>query len=315
MRRNYSYSKRDALESCVRRYFYEYYAAAKNVPFDGDRKAGVRYLKSLKNRHLWAGEILHALIQLRLTRGRDWSDAWFIQQAFHRFDRAVHASRNLSQAPDEIYPPILLSEFVYEDDDAEETVALARSKLATALEHFLSDPTVTDAYLPILNGSHFIEQKVSGLKIAGYSLDGRLDLVGRNSEGVEILDWKMGEDDDSSGDSLQLVLYAWWAEQKFNEPAPRIRARKVFLASPEIGPMVQVNAAMIRRGRARVIQDIQMMEELDAFGSQGIEEAFTPCEKINVCRQCKYRGICPAGTAMTTSKPTFKSLPLQLAVV
>jgi hypothetical protein len=314
MRRNYSYSKRDTLESCARRYFYEYYAAAKHVTFDEDRKEGVRYLKGLKSRHLWAGEILHALIQLRLTKGRDWPNHWFIRQAYQRFDRAVRASRNPSEAMNETYPPPLLSEFVYEEQDAEETAAVTRLKLATALEHFLSDSTVVSAYLPILSGSHFVEQKVSGLKIAEYSLDGRLDLVGRNSEGVDILDWKIGEDDDSSGDSLQLLLYSWWAEQKFKEPALRIRARKVFLASPEIGPAFQVHEAAIRRGRARVVQDIQMMEELDAFGSQGIEEAFTPCEKINVCRQCKYRGICSAGTAVTMSKPTFKSLPLQLVV-
>jgi hypothetical protein len=38
MRRSHSYSKRDALDTCLRQYFYEYYASAKRLPFDAGRK-------------------------------------------------------------------------------------------------------------------------------------------------------------------------------------------------------------------------------------------------------------------------------------
>jgi hypothetical protein len=45
MRRTYSYSKRDSLESCARRYFYEYYASAKSVPFDDKRSPSARSMQ------------------------------------------------------------------------------------------------------------------------------------------------------------------------------------------------------------------------------------------------------------------------------
>lgn len=42
MRRSHSYSKRDALDTCLRQYFFEYYASAKRLPFDAGRKDLVR---------------------------------------------------------------------------------------------------------------------------------------------------------------------------------------------------------------------------------------------------------------------------------
>lgn len=314
MRRTYSYSKRDSLESCARRYFYDYYAGAKSVPFDVERKATLRAMKELKNRHLWAGEILHSLIQLRLARGQTWSPTWFLQQAVQRFDRAVVFSRNPTQSHTEKYPPPMLSEFAYREPDAEESVQASREKLTTALNHFLVHPDVTAAYRKLLTADHLVEQKVGGLKLAGFSLDGKIDLVAHDASGVAVLDWKIGEDDDSSEDSLQLLIYSWWAGNKFGEAPERIRSRKIFLSAPELGREVQVNQAVIRRGRARVVQDIQMIEELDDFGRRGIEEAFTPCEKPNVCRQCKYRGICSAGSSVMMLRPTSMSLPVLQAV-
>jgi hypothetical protein len=45
MRRSHSYSKRELLDSCLRQFFYEYYAAAKKLPFDPGRKPLVREMK------------------------------------------------------------------------------------------------------------------------------------------------------------------------------------------------------------------------------------------------------------------------------
>ena len=44
MRRSHSYSKRELLDTCLRKFFYEYYAASKTLPFDSARKALVQKL-------------------------------------------------------------------------------------------------------------------------------------------------------------------------------------------------------------------------------------------------------------------------------
>jgi hypothetical protein len=63
MRRSHSYSKRDALDTCLRRYFFEYYASAKRLPFDTERKELVRGLKDFTGTYLLAGEVLHWFIE------------------------------------------------------------------------------------------------------------------------------------------------------------------------------------------------------------------------------------------------------------
>ena len=42
MRRSHSYSKRELLDTCLRQFFYEYYAASKKLPFDPVRKPWCR---------------------------------------------------------------------------------------------------------------------------------------------------------------------------------------------------------------------------------------------------------------------------------
>jgi len=66
--KTHSYSKREVLDSCLRRYFYEYYAAAKKIPYDAEQKELVRKLKELTGVFLYAGDRLHWLIEQRLKK-------------------------------------------------------------------------------------------------------------------------------------------------------------------------------------------------------------------------------------------------------
>ena len=54
----WSYSRRGAFEQCPRRYFYQYYAAAKRGSYLKDAGQRVRFLKGLSNRHLRAGALI-----------------------------------------------------------------------------------------------------------------------------------------------------------------------------------------------------------------------------------------------------------------
>ena len=306
----YSYSKRESLESCARRYFYQYYAGLKRVPYDDERKALIRTLKTLTNRHMLAGNILHSLIETRLGRGADWADSWFVRTAAERFDRAVAYSKHPASAEDanRFVVPIL-SEVAYGGSDTDIVLEEARARLIASIQTFLTDPRIVAVYKAILSREHEVEAKVSGLRVAGFSVDGWIDLLGRDESGLQIVDWKMGEAD-SFDDSLQLFIYGWWLGQKYRVAPNRIRARKVYLTGPTVGEPVVLDDAMMRRGKARIVQDIELMKELDPFGREGNEEAFTPCAKLNVCRQCSFRGVCSAGLSMTASKPISMSLPL-----
>ena len=53
-----------------------------------------------------------------------------------------------------------------------------------------------------------------------------------------------------------------------------------------------LDESLLRRGKARLIQDIELMKEFDSYGKAGNEKAFSQCQKEKVCAQCKYQQIC-----------------------
>ena len=49
----------------------------------------------------------------------------------------------------------------------------------------------------------------------------------------------------------------------------------------------------LRRVEARILQDLERMQEVDNRGKQGIIDAFTPCAQPKVCEMCQFQEICP----------------------
>lgn len=311
-RRSHSHSKRDALRACPLRYFYEYYASSKAVPFDPERKELLRSLKEMTGCYLHAGDVLHQMIQLYFNKGRDWGQRWFVQTACQRYDKAVTYSRDpVANAgmQAEPFPPPLLLEFHYRLPDAETIAADARGRLLKALDNFFGDAAVVALTRSLLQGEIHVERKFAGMKVAGYGIEGQIDFVSVSRPSVHILDWKMGL---PVGDeqSLQLFTYGWWASLNFDIKPEAVAFQRVFLGDATVEPQRTLDPAVLRRGKARLVQDIELMKELDPYGREGNERAFSPCAKEKVCRQCKYQGTCPAAPPSSDWRPTSVSLPL-----
>jgi hypothetical protein len=58
-RLNWSYSRREAVDHCLRRYFYQYYASYSP---DANLREELKRLKEIKNHHLRVGELVHLAI-------------------------------------------------------------------------------------------------------------------------------------------------------------------------------------------------------------------------------------------------------------
>lgn len=327
MRQSHSHSKRDLLETCPRRYFYEYYAsslkeqpqetgawvqrtlfddepAERTTTFSSDRVALARQLKQLSGCSLLAGDILHQLIALHLKKRSGWPVRWFLDRASERFDQAVTFSRdpvaNASLA-DQQYPPPMLMEFFYDDPRADDRSSEARQRLLRAIRNFFETDSVIELAQTLLSGDPRIEVRIALEKLDGFGLEGRVDLAGRGEQGVQVVDWKMGRMT-GNHDSLQLVTYGWWAAKEYSVDPTCVRVRRVFLAHPTIEEDRPLSESLLRRGKARIIQDVELMKQMDGYGQAGNEEAFSPCEIENVCRQCKYQALCPANRSGLTSK-------------
>jgi hypothetical protein len=313
MRKSYSHSRRATLEQCPRKYFYEYYAGSfepasvmqhdlfaalepARFAIDATTVNAIRELKELTNAFMLAGEILHSLIATSL-RKRDIGRSWFLDTAVARFDRCVTYSRDPvthAKMLQDKYPPAHLLESYYELPDAEQTIATARERLRLSLRNFFDDPNIVRLVGEMLQGEVLVERPVSGLpKLDDFSVQGWVDFASRFEGRIRIVDWKMGE---SVGDedSLQLLLYAKWALKEFQCKPEDVSVRRVFLLTGAIEEERTLNEQLVSRAEARLIQDVEWMNELDPYGREGNERAFSPCEKKNVCRQCKFQRVCPA---------------------
>lgn len=315
MTRTHSYSKRDTLATCALRYFFEYYAGGKVVPFDSRRKERVRVLKALTGCYLLAGDILHDLIRLYFVKGSDWGCNWYVRTASQRFDKAVTYSRDPvanSWMAKEQFPPPHLVEYYYEDERADVIAADAKERLLQAIRNFFGSADVRLLISEMRQGDCVAEKRIGGLRLDNYSIGGKVDLVSTVLPGVRIVDWKMGQ---PVGDepSLQLFTYGWWASQTYNVRAEDVKVQRVFLGNGSVEPERTIGLDAMRRGKARLLQDIELMKELEPYGAVGNEKAFSPCGIENVCRPCKYREICPLSSATGASKQTFDLFSLQTA--
>jgi len=310
MRRSHSYSKRELLNSCLRQFFYEYYAASKKLPFDSARKPLVQKLKEFTGVYLLAGEKLHWFIEQFLKKGpssRDWAE----RTSTSGFDLAVRYSRDPEAnagLQNLAYPPPMLLEFYYGDPRAEELAEKAREALFRGVRRFLEHEPVKKLWSEITTGEHYVEQRVGGLpKFDEFGIEGQIDLVGRDTERVRVVDWKLGVSG-GSHDSLQMLIYGLWAEKKFRVEPSQVSVRRVFLGDGTVEPDRPLDRGIMVVGKARMLQDIELMKELDPYGRTGMEEVFSPCHRENVCRQCKYQGICPDSRSGLAPKQTSASL-------
>jgi hypothetical protein len=292
--------------------FDEFEPTAIVEPFSAERIHLAHQLKQLSGCYLLAGDILHKLISLHLKKKSDWPVEWFLDKARSRFDVAVTYSRdpiaNASLAKQQ-YPPPMLLEFYYGDPNADERAEQALEKLLRAIRNFFGTPAIVALSQQLLLGDHRIEARISLEKLDEFGLEGQVDVAGQDDHGVQVVDWKLGSAA-GSHDSLQLVTYGWWAAQEFGVAPTNVRVRRVFLGDPTIEDERGLTEALLRRGKARIIQDVELMKQMDEYGQAGNEEAFPPCEMENVCRQCKYQELCPANRSGLISKQISGSLPV-----
>jgi hypothetical protein len=313
MKKVYSHSKRSTLDRCSLQYFYEYYAPGYEPPpttaglslfddspalehrrLDPGDAAAAGECKSLSSCYQVAGQILHNVIAQHWQHP-DWAQEWFRRTATERFDRAVSASASAVPGGGQ-----RLLEHRYHLPDAGAIIANARAKLVTANRNYFSQCEITELVAEMLASEEKgAEASIGGLpRIGDFTICGRIDGWARNGNAIRVVDWKMGG---SAGDedSLQLVLYGWWAVVKFSVAPECVSVQRVFLGDGTVEAPLQITERLIERCRARLFQDVERMEALHEYGERGHYEAFPACEKEKLCRQCRFQGMC---VALATAK-------------
>jgi hypothetical protein len=299
----WSYSRRQALGQCPLAYYYRYYGANNNTAKGEPLKEKLHFLKSLSNRHMRTGNILHLVIGTYLKRKKagdesslQWALNWAnkIYNEDYAFSRAYHqGSAHQSEGK---YPPVLLEEFYYGLTQAEELWQESKDRLLAAINTALSNPATHEFLLGGAQADAYIEQSFP-LKSPDFTIDAKPDLVFRAPTGrIKIADWKIGQAG-SSEDSLQLFSYAMAVSERLSCLPEEIEVCLIHLGDLHLGNEGIINYSIsgrqLLRAKARILQDIEKMKLLDEFGKAADSAAFTPCRQQRICTNCVFREACP----------------------
>jgi hypothetical protein len=295
---NWSYSRREALEHCTRRYFFQYYAST--LP-TGEFKTKVNFLRGVKNRYLRTGEIAHLMIATyfkKLKIGRNLSEDWLSKWAKDLLleDRrySLHI-RNGGAFAQQQFPPTILDEVLNGSEGDEVLLDHAKEQMLGAIQNFFRSPAFAEFRSLGALPEARIECKLS---LPGFPVPvtGKIDLAAVSDANATLVDWKIGGSSDGGTESLQLATYGFWATTEFRTDEQNVRIVKAYLTTGEV---VQFNIDLkaFVNARVRILQDLERMVILHRYGKSALIEAFTPNPQEGVCRLCPFREVCPEGKA------------------
>ncbi len=293
----WSHSRRVVLEQCPLRYYFEYYGSNSRVAKTEPRKARLRFLKGLSNRHLRAGEIAHFVIRTylkRLREGEEWSVDRAVGWAREVFRADLEFSRGYRRGtplPGELKAPALLSEFYYGVPDAEGLWVESEERLVAALTNFVSSPKIQPFRTAGGSPGALVETRIN-LKQGRSTIAGVMDLAYPDGGRFVVVDWKTGAAGGGEDGVLQLYAYALEATRTFGCDLSDLALYRVGLADDEVAE-IAIGEREAKRAEIRVLQDLETMEGLDRYGREAIAAAFTPCGQRRVCSSCPYQEFCP----------------------
>lgn len=294
-----SYSRRESLDQCTRRYFFQYYGSALE---NSELQAKVQFLKGVKNRHLRTGELVHLVIGTyfkKLKQGKQafadgltkWAKELFRQDQVY----SVHI-RNGGRAASQPFPPVVLDEILNERTGQDRLLVRAEEQLLNSLEQFFKSSAFSDFRVLGASAGSQIERKFS---LGGFPgpVSGKVDLAAPSEHGATVVDWKIGSASDGGAESLQLAMYGMWAMKEFGVSGENVRIAKAHLISEEVVEF-KADQHAFANARVRILQDFERMGILHGYGKAGAIGAFTPNPQQGVCRLCPFRKICPEGQAV-----------------
>jgi CRISPR/Cas system-associated exonuclease Cas4 (RecB family) len=291
----WSFSRRNTMETCLRKYYYQYYAAKHESKLGIPVFDSVKFLKGLSSQHLVGGKILHNLIRLYLIKskeGTEFSLDWLKDRAKEKIKESLEYSQAIFEGEqfEQQYPPFLLQEVFYKNPDAEEIYREVERKVLKGLEIFITSEKLGEFRTAGKSANSFVEKKFRIQLTTQIAITGESDLAYRNDNGFVICDWKTGKVDDGD-DSMQLLTYTLWAMEEMGVSNDQTKIYKAYLYE-DVVKGFSLSEREVFRNKMAIKQSAEAMLEMAAFAEAGEESAFTACRQPKICALCSFQKIC-----------------------
>lgn len=143
---------------------------------------------------------------------------------------------------------------------------------------------------PQFSGHEYILHEVTqSITVAGNTVWVRPDLCTRDQHGdFVVTDWKTTTPDPFSKPSLQLMIYAFWAQQEYEPDLDRVLVQLVHTSTGEFD-QTRPDETSLRRLQQRIRADQR------DWSTRSKRNEFPPKPTLEKCRSCPELDRCPAG--------------------
>jgi len=294
---SWSFSRHRCFQSCLKRYYFTYYASWGGWREDAPAQAKEFYrLKRLSTRAQWAGHHAHAALEFLLKEARNDSTGKLAAGAESReleqMRREFARSRSGACRTDPVHMPGLFEHEYNLQVPDKEWKAMA-DRVALSIRHFLASDLWADlcklpeeAFLAVEKRSHF---RLDGLQIFAIP-----DLAIRREGKVLLYDWKTGMAP-LEEHRLQLGIYALLAMDHWTADPAGIKAIAYHPITGQSEPFVYTAEELeTLRDFIRDSADEMLFPLEDPATNQaGDGSAFDCTEDKGTCNQCPFLRVCP----------------------
>ena len=292
---SWSKTREEVLKTCPRQYWFFYHGYWNgwlvNAP---ERTRQIYVLKSLKNRHMWAGEKIHECIQRSLNNVRRGIKVLRVDEIVSitldqmRAEFRSSKSKNYWKNPKSCG----LFEHEYEVEVSDEEWKEVAGNVETCLRKFYA----SDIYDGLK--SHAKEGWLEVEEFPFFYLDRTkislvIDCAIKEGEGIYIYDWKTGESL-SEDLSIQLGCYALYAMEKWIVPPESLSVIEYNLSFDK-SSWFSVSQDEIKKVKGSINGSIKDMQSLLIDRSNNIpmeEDRFSKIEDEHITSRCNFRKVC-----------------------
>jgi len=311
--KNWSVSRDQVLNTCERRYYFDYIVPARINSRDSKLKE-IAFFKKLTNIPMWQGNIFHSVVAnslKRIQRGDSLLSKTWLNSLKNKVEKewAFSENRSFRDNPQLIDKDggLALFEHEYDAELEGKNAKVILEFLESLVNRFTSWAEQTDLKKVVQGAKQiWIEPNIYGSHAPGFVIDNvqviaKVDLaLVTPDKKFKIFDWKTGSSSSrlswpNSQAEFQMGVYQLWPHLSLGYPLESIEAHLVYFGSAPVKHETfqidleqrEYTLSLIRRSIARVLRFSNNDDKLKLS-----LEDFDFANSVKACQQCQFKKLC-----------------------